>query len=60
MKFETTLGPVKSDFAIWDSWKQCPAWKRKPKNTLAKRLSLRTIQEADLGIRYWIPPEFIK
>ncbi len=48
---------IKSKYQIWDDGILCPAWTRKPKNPMARPLGVRTIEEAKLGIRYYIPKQ---
>jgi hypothetical protein len=51
------MSRVRSKYKIWDKGELVPAWTRKPKNPEAKRLEVRTLEEAKLGICWYLPAQ---
>ncbi len=46
---------MKAKYMIWDRGYQVPAYKSKPKDPRAVLIAPRTIEEAKIGLRYYIP-----
>ena len=44
-----------SKYLIWDCGVQVPAYIRKPKNPNAVLIPIRTIQEAKIGLKWYVP-----
>jgi hypothetical protein len=46
---------IRTKYQIWDCDHLVPAYVRKPKNKLAVKLKATTLEERDLGIKWYIP-----
>lgn len=44
-----------SKYKIWDGNQQVPAYIRRPKNPRAIKLTCRTVEEAKIGLRWYVP-----
>ena len=53
------MTPPKSKYRIWDKGILVPAYTRKPKDPRAIALGVRTLEERQIGLKYYIPADAI-
>lgn len=51
---------MQNKYKIWDKGVLVPAFINKPKDERAEKLNSRTIQEAKIGIKWFIPADKLK
>ena len=53
------MTPPKSKYRLWDKGILVPAYTRKPKDPRAIALGVRTLEERQIGLKYYIPADAI-